>query len=271
MPRTSTNNRIWGDVEQFDIGKAVVEVTFYYLVFVIVAGFINSAIISQILIFLKVPSELHWAIIVGFGIPLVAAAFVGIRACSNGIKGLDLQRISIEKAPSLMNLVEGLCLTMGIDLPRVLQLDEPQINVGAFSIGNTRSVLVFTTGALESLTRLEFEAVIARELARIKSGEIFFEARVRGLQKLVSPIFAFLIPKRQSAELTAQLIAGDLAGVYFTRYPIAMITALEKMAADTHHVGFSVNLRRRVLAPYWMHPELDGADLKARISELSSY
>lgn len=268
MPRSSTHNRIWGDVEQFDTGKAIVEVSFYYLVFVVLAGFVNAAIISQILIFLSVPSEFHWAVIVGFGIPAFAALIVGFKAASNGTKGLQLQRARIEKAPSLMNLTEGLCLNMGIEMPRVLELAEPQINIAAFSVGNTRAVLVVTTGALESFTRLEFEAMIARELARVRSGQIFFEARIRALQKLISPLFAFSIPKRQSEDLTAQLIAGDLAAVFFTRYPIAMISALEKMVLDPRSRSSNTALRRKVLAPYWAHPELEDASLAARISEL---
>lgn len=271
MPRSSTNNRIWGDVEQFDTGKAVIEVSLYYLAFVVVAGFVNSAIISRILIFLNVAGELHWAVMVGFGIPIIAAVLVGFRAASNGTKGLNLQRVNIDKAPSLMNLTEGLCVSMGIDMPRVLELPETQINAGAFSIGNTRAVVVITSGALERFTRLEFEAILARELARIRSGEVFFEARVRALQRLVSPLMSFVIPKKQSKDLTDQLIAGDLAGVYFTRYPIAMVTVLEAMQDDLHARTSNASLRRKVLAPYWMHPELENSDFVPRIKELESY
>lgn len=271
MPRTSTYNRIWGDVEQFDTGKAIVEISFYYLVFVVLAGFVNAAIISQVLILLSVPNEFHWAVIVGFGIPTLAAVIVGFRAASNGTKGLQLQRSRIDVAPSLMNLTEGLCLTMGIDMPRVLELAEPQINIAAFSIGNTRAVLVVTSGALEAFTRLEFEAMIARELARVRSGQIFFEARIRALQKLISPLFAFFIPKRQTEDLTLQLVAGDLAAVFFTRYPIAMISALEKMNHDPKFRSTNTSLRRKVLAPYWAHPELEDASLDARIAELKLY
>lgn len=271
MPRSLTNNRIWGDVEQFDTGKAVIEVSLYYLAFVVVAGFVNSVIISRVLIFLNVPKELHWAVIVGFGIPIVAALLVGVRAASNGTKGLTLSRVNIDKAPTLMNLTEGLCVSMGIEMPRVLELQEPQINVGAFSIGNTRAVVVITSGALERFSRLEYEAVLARELARIRSGEIYFEARVRALERLVSPIMSFLIPKKQTKDLTDQLIAGDLAGVYFTRYPIAMISVLKAMQDDPYAHTSNSNLRRKVLAPYWMHPELENSNVVARIKELESY
>lgn len=271
MPRSSTTNRIWGDVEQFDTGKAVVELSFYYLAFVVVAGFINAAIISQALILLGAHHEFHFAVLVGFGIPAIASLIVGFRAGANGAKGLNLQRGSIDKVPSLMNITEGLCVTMGIEMPRVLELREPQINIGAFSVGNTRAVLVVTTGALNSYSRLEFEAVIARELARVRSGQIFFEARVRALQKLVSPVMAFLIPKRQSPDLVAQLIAGDLAGVSITRYPPALISALEKMVKDPNIRRSNSNLRRRILAPYWVNPELEGASLAERIAVLKSY
>lgn len=271
MPRSSTNNRIWGDVEQFDTGKAVAEVALYYLSFVVVAGLVNTLIISQVLLLANVSRRLQWALIVGFGISIIAAAIVGFRAASNGAKGLSLQRVTMEKAPSLMNLTEGLCVSMGIEMPRVLELCEPQINVAAFSVGNKRAVIVITSGALEAFTRLEYEAILARELARIRSGEIFFEARMRALEKMIAPIFPFIIPKKQSKELTAQLIAGDLAGVFFTRYPVAMISVLKAMQIDPHARTANSSIRRRVLAPYWMHPELGDADLTPRIKELESY
>lgn len=271
MPRSSIQNQIWGEVEQFDTRRAIVEIVFYYLVFILVTGSILAAVISRALAILDISDEFHWAIIVGYGIPAITAFGVGFRAGSNGSKGLDLQRISLDKAPSLMNLTEGLCLTMGIDMPRVLELKEPQINVAAFSVGNTRTVLVVTSGALEEFTRLEFEAMIARELVRAKSGQIFFEARLRALQKLIVPVSAFFVPRRQTAAVAAHAVAGDLGGVYFTRYPPAMISALEKMAKDRNARVSNSGLRRRVLAPYWAHPELEDADLTARIKELNSY
>lgn len=271
MPRSSIHNQIWGDVEQFDTRKAVVSITFYYLAFVVVIGAVAATIISQLLRAFHVADDFHWAVIVGFGVPVVAALFVGFRAASNGVKGLDLQRVDLDRAPGLMNLTEGLCLTMGIDMPRVLEVNEPQVNIAAFSVGNTRAVLVVTAGALEEFSRLEFEAMIARELARAKSGAIFFESRVRALQKMLAPLAAFFVPRRQTPRHTARLIAGDLGGVYFTRYPIAMLSALEKMQSDSNARTSSTNLRRRVLAPYWAHPELEDADLTARIKELKSY
>ncbi|NNN18817.1 MAG: hypothetical protein HKL84_03070, partial [Acidimicrobiaceae bacterium] len=243
----------------------------YYLLFVVVSGAIVATVISRALIFANVSDEFHWAIVVGFGVPIAAALVVGFRAGSNGTRGLDLQRITLSKAPGLMNITEGLCLTMGIDMPRVLELREPQLNVAAFSVGNTRTVLVVTSGALEEFSRLEFEAMIARELARARSGQIFFEARIRAFQKLVSPLSAFIVPKRQGSSLTRRLKAGDLGGVYYTRYPLAMISALEKMGNDSNARVSNSSLRRRVLAPYWAHPELDDADVSARIKVLNSY
>ncbi len=271
MPRSSIHYQIWGDVGQFDNRKAVVETVFYYLAFVLVTGAIFATLISRLLILFHVFDYLGWAAIAGFGFSALVAAFVGFRAASNGTKGLELQRVDIEKAPSLMNLTEGLCLTIGIEMPRVFELNEQQINIGAFSVGNTRSVLVVTTGAINAFSRLEFEAMIARELVRTRSGQIFFEARVRALQRLLAPLAAFIVPRRQSALITSRLVAGDLGGVFFTRYPIAMISALEKMEQDAKSRSYGANLRRRVLAPYWAHPELEDAGMGARLSELRTF
>ena len=271
MPRSSTHSQIWGDVEQFDTRKALVEVVLLYLSFIVISGAIAATIISRALLVLKVSDEFHWGVIVGFGIPAIVALTVGFRAAANGVKGLDLQRMDLERAPSLMNLTEGLCLTMGVDMPRVLELKEPQINIAAFSVGNTRSVLVVTSGAMQAFSRLEFEAMIARELVRARSGQIFLEARLRALQRLLSPLSPIIVPRRQTPSLTAKLIAGDLGGLYFTRYPPAFISALKKMEQDPNMRTTNSSLRRRVLAPYWVHPELVDADMSARLKELASY
>ena len=271
MSRSSTRAQIWGDVQQFDTRRAVAQVVFYYLLFVVVTGAVASIIISQILRVIHVSDGFHWAVITGFGAPLVAALTAGFRAGSNGAKGLELHRLSMDTAPGLMNITEGLCLTMGIDMPRVLELKEPQINIAAFSVGNTRSVLVVTSGALAAFSRLEFEGLIARELVRARSGQIFFEARIRALQKLVAPLSGFIVPRRQGPALTKKLIADDLGGVYFTRYPVALISAFEKMERDPNAKVTGSSLRRLVLAPYWAHPTLENAEMTARLKELNSY
>ena len=47
MPRSLTNNRIWGDVEQFDTRKAVVEVSLYYLAFVVVGLLLAVVVVEE--------------------------------------------------------------------------------------------------------------------------------------------------------------------------------------------------------------------------------
>jgi len=175
--------------------------------------------------------------------------------------------------PELYRLVENLCITAGLPLPKIYIIDSPQPNAFATGRDPKHSAIAVTTGLLEKLERSELEGVLAHELSHIKNRDtllatvvvilvgivvtltdIFFRVAFWGgigrrdsrngggainlVVILVALVFAALAP------LCATLIKlaisrkreflADASGALLTRYPEGLARALEKISQDTH-------------------------------------
>ena len=121
----------------------------------------------------------------------------------------------------LFNVADGLCVTAGVGEPGLFVIDDPALN--AFAVGRDprHGAMVVTSGLLESLDRMELEAVVAHLVALIKD------------DAMPASTMAAVVP---FAPTPAALAAGhharaDLAAVAVTRYPPGLIAALEKIDA----------------------------------------
>jgi heat shock protein HtpX len=170
--------------------------------------------------------------------------------------------------PELYRIVENLCITAGLPMPKIYILDERQAN--AFTTGRDadHAVLVVTQGLLDKLERVEIEGVISHELAHIGNKDILLQTVVVVLVGAIATISDFLLrvtfwggPKRDSdnsnggvilmllgiigailAPIAAILIQlaisrkreflADATGALLTRYPEGLARALEKISAD---------------------------------------
>ncbi len=72
----------------------------------------------------------------------------------------------------LYNLVEGLCIASGLPKPRLYIIGDPAPN--AFSTGRNpkHAAVAVTTGLLDTMNRIELEAVLAHELSHIRNYDI---------------------------------------------------------------------------------------------------
>lgn len=68
------------------------------------------------------------------------------------------------------NLVDGLCLSFGVDRPDLHVLETPALNAASVD-GRNGAHLICTAGLLERLDRVELEGILAHELSHIRSGE----------------------------------------------------------------------------------------------------
>jgi heat shock protein HtpX len=119
----------------------------------------------------------------------------------------------------LVNLVEGLCATVGVRRPEVRIRDEPGLNAAVCGRRRRSATLVVTQGLLDQLNRVELEGVVARELTRIRTHDMLpatVTVATLGIgATLLSP--------------PEPVTALDRAAISFTRYPPGLIGALEKM------------------------------------------
>lgn len=136
----------------------------------------------------------------------------------------------------LHNLVESLCAGAGLAKPDLLVVDEPAPDTLALSGPGGSSHLVVTSGLLAKLTRMELEGVVAHELVHLRRGDAEVSAAVGACLLPVAAVAPTLAARLAGAALGRREGAADLGAVGLTRYPPGLVSALEKMRADTARV-----------------------------------
>jgi len=178
------------------------------------------------------------------------------------------QPIEKKDNPELYRLVENLCITAGLSMPKIYILSEPQPNAFATGRDEKHAAIAVTKGLLEKLEKVELEGVIAHELSHIKNRDILLGTVVvilAGIVAMVSHWFLRItfwggLRRRDSkdslgllililglvaailAPIAASLIRlaisrkreflADASGALLTRYPEGLARALEKISTD---------------------------------------
>lgn len=74
--------------------------------------------------------------------------------------------------PDLYNMLENLCVSRGMPMPKLLVLEEAAPNAFATGVNDAQYSITLTTGLLDLLDEQETEAVIAHELTHIRNGDV---------------------------------------------------------------------------------------------------
>jgi len=175
------------------------------------------------------------------------------------------QEIKKEDNPYVFRMVENLCITAGLPMPKVYIIQDPAPNAFATGRDPKHASIALTTGIIEQLQNEELEGVIAHELSHVKNYDIklmtiviicvgtivllanwLMRARFFGrgrnreggqigiilllvglILAILSPIFAQLI---QFAISRKREFLADASGALLTRYPEGLASALQKIA-----------------------------------------
>ncbi|MGX7741963.1 M48 family metallopeptidase [Rhodopseudomonas parapalustris] len=74
--------------------------------------------------------------------------------------------------PRLYNLLENLCISRGIPMPKLKIMDSEALNAFASGLNPRQYAITVTTGLVERLDDAEIEAVLGHELTHIKNGDV---------------------------------------------------------------------------------------------------
>ena len=88
------------------------------------------------------------------------------------------KQIEKKDNPELYNLVENLCITAGLPLPKIFIINESQPNAFATGRDAEHAVVAVTQGLLEKLEKPELEGVIAHELSHIGNKDMLLQTVV---------------------------------------------------------------------------------------------
>lgn len=179
--------------------------------------------------------------------------------------------ITEEENKYVYRLVENLCITSGLPVPKIYIIDDPAINAFATGRNPEKASIAVTTGAIQKLENEELEGVLAHELSHVQNydirfmtivavlvgsivllSDIFLRSRwffgghrdndnrgggqLGAILMIVGIVLAILSPI--IAELIKLAISrkreylADASGSLLTRYPEGLAKALEKIAAE---------------------------------------
>lgn len=183
----------------------------------------------------------------------------------------NAHEVDRDSARELYNVVENLCITAGLPVPKIYIIDDPAPN--AFSTGRDRkhAVVAITTGLLSKLEKVELEGVMAHELSHIGNRDILLSTvvtvmvgvvvlladwflrisfwggnrrrsnndnggQLQVIILIIAIVLAILAPffamLMQLAISRKREFKADADGALLTRYPEGLIRALEKIDAD---------------------------------------
>lgn len=173
--------------------------------------------------------------------------------------------------PEIYNLVENLCITAGLPLPKIYIIQDSSPNAFATGRDPEHGVVCLTTGLVSKLEKPELEGVISHELSHIGNRDILlstvvtvlvgfvvlmadwfrnwaffggFGSRSRdnegGQLQMVLIVVAILLSilapiaavLMQLAISRRREFLADADGALLTRYPEGLARALEKISAD---------------------------------------
>ena len=169
--------------------------------------------------------------------------------------------------PELYNIVENLCITAGLPMPKIYIIHQNQPNAFATGRDKNHASIAITTGLLKKLEKPELEGVIAHELSHIGNRDILLQSVVVVLVSVIALLsqfflrLSFFTPARSDrdsggnlfflifgiaaiilAPLAATLLhlaisrkrefLADASAALLTRYPEGLARALEKISAD---------------------------------------
>lgn len=242
---------------EFNIRK-----TWFYLMFFLILIIVVGWLISYLL---QSPTILYLAAIFSVFLNFFAYWYSDkIVLAMSGARPIEKQ-----DNPELYRLVENLCITAGLPLPKIYIINEAQPNAFATGRDKKHGVVAVTRGLLEKLERTELEGVIAHELAHIGNKDILLQTivvtlvgfvvilidflfriafwsglggRGRGGGQIRLIMILFALTLAILAPIFAQLLKlaisrkreflADASGALLTRYPEGLARALEKISAD---------------------------------------
>lgn len=182
------------------------------------------------------------------------------------------KKVDHDSARELYHLVENLCITAGLPVPKIYIIDDSAPNAFATGRDSKHAVVAVTTGLLQKLDKAELEGVIAHELSHIGNRDILIatlvtvlvgvivllsdgfrhrllfggrsrdnesegDGQMRLILGIVAVGFAIIAPLfaylMQFAISRKREFLADADGALLTRHPEGLARALEKISSDT--------------------------------------
>ena len=88
------------------------------------------------------------------------------------LSGAGAIAVTRQDQPEIYRLVENLCISRGLPLPRIYIMDDESLNAFATGRDPQHASVALTKGIIKKLERAELEGVVAHELAHVENRDI---------------------------------------------------------------------------------------------------
>src|SRR6516162_11643209 len=82
------------------------------------------------------------------------------------------REVTRQQAPGLYNLLENLCISRGISMPRLRLIENESLNAFATGMNERQYSITVTSGLVHKLDNAEIESVLGHELTHIRNGDV---------------------------------------------------------------------------------------------------
>lgn len=144
---------------------------------------------------------------IAFGVALVWFAIAFFAHSSLMRMASGSKPVTRQQMPKLYNLLENLCISRGIPMPKFEIIDSPALNAFATGINESTYKIVVTRGLVERLNDDELEGVIAHELTHILNQDV----RLLIVSVIFVGMFSFL------AEMAFRMLVHGRHPNYYAR------------------------------------------------------
>src|SRR4051812_17538734 len=84
----------------------------------------------------------------------------------------DGEDVTRKEAPALYNILENLCVSRGMPMPKLKVSEEEGLNAFATGMNQKQYSITVTRGLINALDDAEIEAVLGHELTHIRNGDV---------------------------------------------------------------------------------------------------
>jgi len=214
----------------------------------------------------------------------------------------DAKRVKFEDNKELYRLVENLCITAGLPVPKIYIINDTAPNAFATGRDPEHAVVALTSGIIQKLEKSELEGVIAHELSHIGNRDILLATIVTVLVgvivlladwfrrwtfwgggrrsrdsegggqlqliiMIVAIVLSILAPffayLMQLAISRKREFLADANGALLTRYPEGLARALEKISADREPLEVANRATAHLYIASPFEGKRDGRDKKS--------
>ncbi|HCV34059.1 MAG TPA: hypothetical protein DGF10_05270 [Acidimicrobiaceae bacterium] len=159
-------------------------------------------------------------------------------------KGIGARPAHVGEFPRLHNIVDGLCLTHGMEQPVLSVIDSVSGNALAM-VGPQGAELVLTTGAVDHLGLVELESLVAHLLVRCREPGLRTETVRAGMGSMG------ILSGGANAIGRDRVLQTDFEGADLTRFPPGMQSALRALVG----LGSAVNAPSTTGALWLLQPD----------------